>query len=154
MAPSTKDFCPPESVVAPDETIAWRTRKLHACEEIVPAIEDIAARLEAAGYSDKELFAIRLALEEALVNAIKHGHKGDTRKEVQIRYHLSPERFLVEIQDQGAGFRPEDVPDPFAPENLERSSGRGLLLIRSYATWVRYNDAGNCVTMCWQHHSA
>ncbi|MGH7171747.1 MAG: ATP-binding protein, partial [Gemmataceae bacterium] len=91
------------------------------------------------------------ALEEALVNAIKHGHKFDPSKEVQLRYYLTAECLLAEIEDQGCGFKPEDVPNPFAPENLERPSGRGLLLMQNYMTWVRYNDAGNCVTMCRQH---
>jgi len=110
--------------------------------------------LKSVGYGEKELFAVRLALEEALVNAIKHGHKGDPGKEVQLRYHLTTECILAEIEDQGPGFKPEDVPDPFAPENLERSSGRGLLLMHNYMTWVRFNDAGNCVTMCRQRLSA
>ncbi len=54
------------------------------------------------------------------------------------------------IEDQGRGFQPEEVPDPFAPENLERPSGRGLVLMRNYMTSVRYNAAGNRVTMCRQ----
>jgi serine/threonine-protein kinase RsbW len=127
---------------------AWRSVKLHGQEEIVPAIDNIVHALEAAGYPDKDTFGVRLALEEALVNAIKHGHKGDRTKEVHLRYQLSTERFLVEIEDQGPGFRLEDVPDPVAPENLERSCGRGLLLMRSYMTWVRFNRTGNRVTMC------
>ena len=127
---------------------AWRSVKLHGQEEIIPAIDTIVHALEAADYSPKDTFAVRLALEEALVNAIKHGHKGDRSKEVHLRYQLSPERILLEIQDQGPGFRMQDVPDPTAPENLERSCGRGLLLMRSYMTWVRHNRAGNRVSMC------
>ena len=127
---------------------AWRSVKLHGKEEIIPAIDTIVHALEAADYSPKDTFAVRLALEEALVNAIKHGHKGDRSKEVHLRYQLSPERILLEIEDQGTGFRMQDVPDPTAPENLERSCGRGLLLMRSYMTWVRHNRAGNRVSMC------
>jgi serine/threonine-protein kinase RsbW len=127
---------------------AWRSVKLHGQEEIIPAIDTIVHALEAADYSPKDTFAVRLALEEALVNAIKHGHKGDRSKEVHLRYQLSPERILLEIEDQGTGFRMQDVPDPTAPENLERSCGRGLLLMRSYMMWVRYNRAGNRVSMC------
>jgi serine/threonine-protein kinase RsbW len=104
--------------------------------------------LESAGYAERETFAIRLALEEALVNAIKHGHQGDKSKQVQLRYHLGPDYFLAEIEDQGPGFRMQDVPDPCAEENLEKSSGRGLHLIRHYMTWVKYNEKGNRVTMC------
>ncbi len=127
---------------------AWRSVKLRGQEEIVPAIDTIVHTLEAAGYPHKDTFGVRLALEEALVNAIKHGHKGDRNKEVHLRYQLSTDRILIEIEDQGPGFHMEDVPDPIAPENLERSCGRGLLLMRSYMSWVRFNRTGNCVTMC------
>ncbi|HTU93531.1 MAG TPA: ATP-binding protein [Gemmataceae bacterium] len=154
MIPSRKDVCPRQADHCGGQNIVWRTRTLHTSAEIVPAIDDLLRLLESAGYSDKEMFAIRLALEEALVNAIKHGHKGDTSKEVRLRYHLTAECLLAEIEDQGPGFKPEDVPDPCAPENLERSSGRGLLLMQTYMTWVRFTDAGNCVTMCRQRRSA
>jgi serine/threonine-protein kinase RsbW len=111
-------------------------------------IEEIATALEAAGYSFKETFGVRLALEEALVNAIKHGHKGDPSKEAHLRFHLTRERLIAEIEDQGPGFDPHAVPDPLAPENLERPCGRGLVLMRHYMTWVRFNENGNRVTLC------
>jgi serine/threonine-protein kinase RsbW len=154
MVPSRKDVCPRRASHCRGQSINWQTRILHTSEEIIPAIEDILSTLQSTGYCEKEIFAIRLALEEALVNAIKHGHKGDPSKKVQLRYHLTTECLLAEIEDQGPGFNPEDVSDPFAPENLERPSGRGLLLMQHYMTWVRFNDAGNCVTMCRQHLSA
>ena len=136
------------------QTIDWRTWTIHRCEEIPAAIQELLGLLEAAGYSRKERFAVRLSLEEALVNAIKHGHKGDPSKEVQLRCHFASEYFLAEVEDQGPGFRLEDVPDPFAPENYERPCGRGLLLMRNFMTWVRFNDTGNRVTMCRQRLSA
>lgn len=129
---------------------AWITRKLHLAEEIVPAVEDILHAIERVGFAEREIFAIRLALEEALVNAIKHGHQGDPNKEVQLRYHVAADHLLVEIEDQGPGFNPNAVPDPIAAENLERSCGRGLLLMRHYMTWVSFNETGNRVTMCRQ----
>jgi serine/threonine-protein kinase RsbW len=150
MVPSRKDVCLGQARHRRGPSNRWFRRTLHRSDEIVPAIEDIVRRLPSAGYGEKEIFAIRLALEEALVNAIKHGHKGDPNKEVQLRYHLTPERLLAEIEDQGPGFKPEDVPDPCAAENLERSCGRGLLLMQKFMTWVRYNETGNCVTMCRQ----
>jgi serine/threonine-protein kinase RsbW len=90
---------------------------------------------------------MRLALEEALVNAVKHGNKGDATKRVRVRYQVTAAGVLVEVEDDGTGFDPLKVPDPCAPENLERLSGRGLLLMRSYMTWVRFNPCGNCVTL-------
>ncbi|HEY7328660.1 MAG TPA: ATP-binding protein [Gemmataceae bacterium] len=132
----------------PSQTTIWRTLNLRYSEEIPPTIEEILEILDDAGYSSKEKFAVRLSLEEALLNAVKHGHKGDPKKEVQLRYQLTPDYLLAEIEDQGPGFNPEDVADPFTPENQERAGGRGLLLMRNYMTWVEFNDTGNCVTMC------
>jgi serine/threonine-protein kinase RsbW len=98
-------------------------------------------------YSEAEVFGVRLALEEALVNAVKHGSRNDPTKGVWASWHVGPHRVLVEIEDEGDGFDPRAVPDPCAPENLERSCGRGLLLMRTYMSWVRYNCRGNRVTM-------
>jgi serine/threonine-protein kinase RsbW len=121
---------------------------LRSLAELPRLIQGILEELRDVGYSDKERFGIRMALEEALVNAIKHGHRGDTTKTVRIRYHVSAAQFTAEIQDEGGGFQPEDVPDPLDPRNFDRPSGRGLLLIEHYMTWVERNHAGNCVTMC------
>ena len=98
-------------------------------------------------FSDHDIFAIRLAVEEALVNAIKHGNQMDRSKKVHISYRLLADRFEVFIADEGAGFDPADVPDPTAPENLERPCGRGLMLMRHYMTEVNYNTSGNSVYM-------
>jgi serine/threonine-protein kinase RsbW len=98
-------------------------------------------------YSEAEVFGVRLALEEALVNAVKHGNRNDPTKWVWASWHVGPRRVLVEIEDDGDGFEPRAVPDPCAPEYLERSCGRGLLLMRTYMSWVRYNSRGNRVTM-------
>jgi serine/threonine-protein kinase RsbW len=98
-------------------------------------------------YDEREVFSIKLALEEALVNAIKHGNQMDRSKKVLIRYRIAPERFDVRIIDEGKGFNPDDVPDPMAVENLERPCGRGLLLIRHYMTEVVYHPPGNRLSM-------
>jgi serine/threonine-protein kinase RsbW len=99
------------------------------------------------GYADAEIFGVRLALEEALVNAVKHGNRNDSTKCVWASWHVGAQRVFVEIEDEGEGFDPRAVPDPCAPENLERSCGRGLLLMRTYMSRVRYNRRGNRVTM-------
>jgi serine/threonine-protein kinase RsbW len=105
-------------------------------------------------YSEEEVFGVRLALEEALVNAVKHGNRNDPTKWVWASWHVGTHRVLVEIEDEGGGFDPRAVPDPCAPENLERSCGRGLLLMRTYMSWVRYNSRGNRVTMLKRRVSA
>jgi serine/threonine-protein kinase RsbW len=96
---------------------------------------------------DHDIFSIRLALEEALVNAIKHGNQMDPGKKVRISYRVLADRFEVAISDEGTGFNPNDVPDPTAAENLERACGRGLMLMRHYMSEVHYNDRGNAVSM-------
>jgi serine/threonine-protein kinase RsbW len=109
---------------------------------------EIGRVLEAvAGFTEREIFGIKLAVEEALVNAIKHGNQMDRAKRVHVTYHVHADRFEVQIKDEGPGFDPDDVPDPTAPENLERPCGRGLLLMRSYMTEVVHHDCGRAVRM-------
>jgi serine/threonine-protein kinase RsbW len=109
--------------------------------------EQIEAQLQTARCHDHDLFSIKLALEEALVNAIKHGNQYDRNKKVQISYEILPDRFVIHITDEGTGFDPADVPDPTAVENLERPCGRGLMLMHHYMTEVHFNEHGNSVSM-------
>jgi serine/threonine-protein kinase RsbW len=126
----------------------WQQAGLSSTAEMIPLIEVVAHAMVVQGYPQKDIFGMKLALEEAIVNGLKHGHNYDPNKQVVVRYRIGPERVLVEVEDQGPGFDPLQVPDPTAPENLERSSGRGLLLMRSYMIWIRYNEQGNAVTLC------
>jgi serine/threonine-protein kinase RsbW len=103
--------------------------------------------LQSCHASTKEIFSIKLALEEALINAIKHGNQMDLTKQVRVLYRVAPGFFEVRVFDEGIGFDPGDVPDPTAVENLERPCGRGLMLMRHYMTEVCYSSSGNCVAM-------
>ncbi|MEM9166076.1 MAG: ATP-binding protein [Planctomycetota bacterium] len=108
----------------------------------------VIAAAEQAAYSDASCFAIRLAVEEALANAFRHGHRDlDPCTPVSVEYEVERRSIRVSVEDQGPGFSPEDVPDPTAPENITKTSGRGLLLVRSYMTEVRHNDRGNRIEM-------
>jgi len=109
--------------------------------------EQIETQLQDARCFEHDLFSIKLALEEALVNAIKHGNQYDRNKKVEISYEILPDRFVIHITDEGSGFDPADVPDPTAVENLERPCGRGLMLMHHYMTEVSFNKRGNSVTM-------
>jgi len=109
--------------------------------------EEIERALHSHHYSEKEIFAIRLAVEEALVNAIKHGNRHDRSKTVRVRYGVCAERFEIVVEDDGPGFDPEEVPDPTAPENLERCCGRGLMLMKHYMCEVTFNRCGNSVRL-------
>jgi serine/threonine-protein kinase RsbW len=108
---------------------------------------DIEEALQFVQFAEAEIFAIKMAVEEALVNAIKHGNQMDPEKNVKVAYTAHPDRFDVKITDEGPGFDPGDVPDPTAPENLERPCGRGLLLIRYYMTDVSFDERGSTILM-------
>ena len=108
---------------------------------------DILQLAQACEFSEPDLFGIRLAVEEAVVNAIKHGNRSDRTKTVRIDYEINPVVVRIRIEDQGDGFDPAQVPDPTQPEFLERPCGRGLLLMRHYMSEVHFNDRGNSVEM-------
>jgi serine/threonine-protein kinase RsbW len=108
---------------------------------------EVLSALEAHGYSQDDIFAVHLALEEAFQNAVKHGNRMNPAKKVMIDYAVDPEKVEVRMTDEGAGFDPRSVPDPRVGENIYRPAGRGLLLIRSYMHSVEYNEQGNSLWM-------
>ena len=116
--------------------------------DALPVLDIVAEEMVVADYPEADRFGLRLALEEAIVNAIRHGNRGDPTRRVHVRFEVGPDRVLAEVEDEGEGFDFARIPDPLAPKNLERPSGRGLLLMRHYTTWLRYNHVGNCVTLC------
>ena len=99
------------------------------------------------GFKEQCLFAIKIAVEEALVNAIKHGNKLDPAKQVRIEAEITPAEAEICIEDEGPGFDRSSVPDPLAEENLEKPSGRGILLIESYMNHVSWDHGGRRVRM-------
>ncbi|HBL48226.1 MAG TPA: ATP-binding protein [Planctomycetaceae bacterium] len=107
----------------------------------------IVEALEVREYPDKDVFSVRLALEEALVNAIKHGNRMSPDKSVEINCWISDERVRVEIQDEGEGFDRSHVPDPTLLENLERPCGRGIMLMGAFMNLIEYNEQGNKVVL-------
>ncbi|MCI0684212.1 MAG: ATP-binding protein [Gemmataceae bacterium] len=116
--------------------------------EQVPRIQDeITDHLRSHQFGDRDIFGIRLALEEALVNAIKHGNREDRGKKVHVQVLMHHDRVDILVADEGPGFNPSQVANPLADENLERASGRGLLLMRHYMSDVTYHPPGNRVTM-------
>lgn len=112
------------------------------------ALQDkIVQLMERFSYSMRDVFAVRLSFEEGLANAIKHGNQLDESKLVHITGRIDGSRVRIEIQDQGAGFEPSDVPDPTQEEFIERPSGRGLLLMRVYMDHCEFADGGRCLIM-------
>jgi serine/threonine-protein kinase RsbW len=88
-----------------------------------------------------------IALDEAFVNAVKHGNKNDPQKLVRITAELSPKEACFTVEDEGSGFNIHDIPDPCDPANLFKSTGRGVLLIYNIMDEVEYNAQGNRVKM-------
>ena len=109
--------------------------------------QTVMAEVEKCNYCDTARFAIKLALEEAIVNAIKHGNQLDPSKRVFIEAQVTPDETCLTIEDEGAGFDRSSVPDPRDPENLLKASGRGILLIESYMHDVTWSNRGRRVTM-------
>jgi serine/threonine-protein kinase RsbW len=141
--------CRQELVPHAGEVGLWQEASVQSVADIEHVIGSITGAATAtAGFSEKETLRLRLALEEALVNAHKHGHQGDWTKPITLRYHVNENGVVAEIEDQGVGFDPAQVPDPSAPENLERLSGRGLFLMRAYMSNVCHNERGNCICLC------
>ena len=122
-------------------TISSRTEEGQAVQERIVKL------LEKLDYPPRDVFGVRLALEEALVNAIKHGNGMDPDKSVRVDCRIAHENVRIEIEDEGTGFRPEAVPDPTKDENLEKPGGRGIMLMRAYLDFVEYNDIGNRVIL-------
>ncbi|MFW6353153.1 MAG: ATP-binding protein, partial [Verrucomicrobiota bacterium] len=115
--------------------------------EIARIEDSILPALSAKGYGERTLFAVKLAIEEAVINAIKHGNQLDTTKKVNVEFVIDEDKVTISVADEGEGFDPDSVPDPREDGNIASDYGRGLLLIRAYMDSVEFNDKGNKVTM-------
>ncbi len=109
--------------------------------------ELILREVVANGYCENAAFAIKLALEEAITNAFRHGNKCDPAKHIIVRYRVTREAVEIEVSDEGEGFCPDDVPDPTQPGFIDRPHGRGIMLMRAYLDEVEFGGSGNCVRM-------
>ena len=117
---------------------------LAATKPAEKAVLDEAARC---GFCENTAFAIKLALEEAFTNAFRHGNKCDPRKHIIVRYEVTAEHIEIEVEDEGDGFDPNQVPDPTQPEFIDRPHGRGIMLMCAYLDAVEYNASGNTVRL-------
>jgi len=114
---------------------------------IVEISRKILSSLKASKFGQEDIFAVHLALEEAFINSIRHGNKMDPTKEVKIDYSVTLDKIEISITDQGNGFKPDAVPDPRFGDNLYKTGGRGLFLIRSYMNEIKFNESGNGLRM-------
>jgi serine/threonine-protein kinase RsbW len=127
---------------------AWTLREERDAIERLQS--DVAGALASHGYGEASTFAVRLALEEALINGFRHGNKGDASKSVTVRCTVDGSLMVLEVQDEGEGFDPGTVPDPTAEENIEIPSGRGIMLMRAYMSSVEYVPPGNCIRITYK----
>jgi serine/threonine-protein kinase RsbW len=115
---------------------------------IEEAVGLVARHLEAAFVDRRTIrFNLRVALAEALSNAIVYGNGGDAAKHVVVRVLFGRTAIEMEVADQGEGFRPDRVPDPTTPDRIENPQGRGIFLIQRLVDEVRFNDKGNAICM-------
>ena len=104
------------------------------------------------GFDEDAQYWIWLATQEALNNAIKHGNKMDENKKVHFSIQVENDNFRIIVKDEGKGFDLSNIPDPTKPENLLKTSGRGIFYMRSFMDHVEYNsENGTTVTMI-KHH--
>ena len=113
----------------------------------IALITEMIDQLRDKNWDEQDVFSIHLALEEALMNAIKHGNQRDVSKKVQVTGIVSKSQFEITVKDEGKGFVRAEVPDPTDDGNVEKTSGRGLMLMEFYMSEVKYNDTGNQIRM-------
>jgi serine/threonine-protein kinase RsbW len=110
---------------------------MESVDEIEAAAEKLAAE---SGLDENERFHMAMAAREAAVNAVLHGNEYDPAKLVFASFENTGAALVMTIADQGNGLNPDSVPDPLAPENLLRGSGRGIFLIRSFMDEVHFRQ--------------
>lgn len=110
---------------------------MDSVSEVEAAAEKLA---EHAGVDEEERFRITMAVREAAVNAVLHGNEYDPNKKITVSLENTGTALVFTIADQGKGLIPESVPDPLAPENLLRGTGRGIFLIRSFMDEVHFRQ--------------
>jgi serine/threonine-protein kinase RsbW len=119
-------------------------------ESIGAAAEAAAEFLNRFGAGEEVLFAVDMAIREAVTNAVVHGNKQDESKKVMVSLSRSPNTLEIVVRDQGHGFDPEGVADPTDPQNLLKASGRGILFMRTFmdeVEWLEHDEGGTVVKM-------
>lgn len=127
----------------PNDERTFRTIKLRSTlqDAKIPEAEILKCVREH-NYRDEDIFAIKLALEEAMTNAVKHGNACDESKGITVRFAVDAERVVIIVRDEGCGFCPENVPDPTSSERITLPNGRGIMLMNAYMDEVRYRADG------------
>lgn len=135
----------------PDKVEKGEFNPANQREDIDRVEQAILTVLDKLGYPEAARFAVRLALEEALVNAFQHGHRGlPPSVPVNVQFEITKDQVILRVTDKGPGFKPEVVPDPTTEDNIELPSGRGLMLIRAFMASVVHDEGGRRLTMVYR----
>ena len=119
-------------------------------DTVATAAAAVAEFLSRSGITEDAAFGVDMAVREAVTNAVVHGNRQDDNKTVDVTLKSSPDAVEISVHDQGAGFNPEDVPDPTAEENILKASGRGIFFMRSFmdeVNWLIRPGGGTTVRM-------
>ncbi len=122
-------------------------------ESELSSVDPVEAKAESlareAGFDEDTASQIAMVVREAVINAILHGNKKDPAKQVQVGFELNEESLRITIADEGPGLDPDTIPDPLAPENILRSSGRGIFLMKAIMDEVHFHqlDPGTEIEM-------
>lgn len=108
-------------------------------DTVATAAAAVAEFLNRSGISEEAAFGIDMAVREAVTNAVLHGNRQDESKTVDVTLKSSPDAVEISVHDQGAGFNPDEVPDPTAAENILKSSGRGIFFMRTFMDEVDWS---------------
>jgi len=111
------------------------------------ALDEILHQLRTHAWSQADIFAIHLSMEEAIVNAIKHGNQCDRHKKVSLFCQLDNDHIHIEVSDQGRGFDPDKLPNPTEDEHLLKPNGRGVFLMREFMSHLEFLDRGRRLIM-------
>ncbi|MDR9415314.1 MAG: ATP-binding protein [Gracilimonas sp.] len=126
----------------------FQTLTLQSTYEEVERIEKLLNSLqEKLGFGDQFYARLMLGVSEAATNGILHGNKLDASKTVVVNTYIDDNKLIFETTDEGDGFDPDEIPDPLAEENLLKTSGRGVFLMKEYADDVKYSEGGTRLTL-------
>jgi serine/threonine-protein kinase RsbW len=116
--------------------------KLDSTLETVDNAEQTASRIASeSGFGEDEVMQIAMAVREAAVNAVLHGNAYDPEKKIDLEFERTDRDLVITIRDQGKGLDEKNIPDPLAPDNLLKTSGRGIFLIRSFMDEVEIHPS-------------
>lgn len=121
--------------------------RLDSIAEAAARAAEVAGRY---GFDAEALFGIDMAVREAVTNAVLHGNRQDESKTVELGFTFSGSTLSITVRDEGEGFNPADVPDPTDEQNLLKTSGRGILFMRSFmdaVEWEQHTGGGTIVRM-------